>query len=238
MPRIALEYPAFPFQYELTRTSRKTLVIYVRHGKVDVRAPLRASSLWIHGFLKDKTPWVLEQLHTQKQKQREQLVIAEGRLVPFLGKPRLVQVVLSSQQKVILRGEHLYIFSRDNSRARLEKLFHGWLQEQAREYMTTQTIKVARLLDTQRKLKDVVFRKTRSKWGHCCQDGTIQYNWLAMMAPREVDNYLIAHETSHLRHLNHSQKFWDTVASVCPDYRTLRTWLADNGHRFWPRSTS
>jgi predicted metal-dependent hydrolase len=192
--------------------------------------------VWIHSFLKDKTPWVLEQLAKQKLKQKEQLVIADNRLVPFLGKLRRIQVVLSAQQKVILRGEFLYIFSKDNNRAKLEKLFNNWLQEQAKEYMATQTIKVARLLGVERKLKDVVFRKTKSKWGHCCQDGTIQYNWLAMMAPRDVVNYLIAHETSHLRQLNHSSKFWDIVASICPDYKELRNWLSDNGHRFWSQS--
>ena len=125
------------------------------------------------------------------------------------------------------------IFVQARNRDKLEKLFNSWLMEQAREYMATQTIKYARELGVQRKLKDVVFRKTRTKWGHCCQDGTIQYNWLAMMAPREVVNYLIAHETSHLRHLDHSPRFWATVESLCPDYKELRSWLTDNGHRFW-----
>lgn len=236
MTRIALQYPTFPFEYETVRSQRKTLVIYVREGRVEVRAPLRASSLWIHSFLKDKTPWVLEQLATQKLKQRERLVIADGRLVPFLGEPRRIHVVLSHQQKAELRGDSLYLYSRDSSAARLEKLFNTWLQEQAREYMATQTIKVARRLGVEHKLKEVVFRRTRSKWGHCCEDGTIQYNWLAMMAPREVVNYLIAHETSHLRYLNHSEKFWNVVAGICPPYRELRNWLADNGHRFWTRN--
>src|SRR5690606_5964169 len=146
MTPIALEFPTFPFHYEIIRTRRKTLVIYVKSGKVEVRSPLRASGVWIHDFLKDKTPWILQQLATQKLKQRERLVIADGRLVPFLGKPRLIQVVLSTQQKVQLKGEHLYIFCRDNKPARLEKLFNAWLLDQAREFMATQTIKVARVL--------------------------------------------------------------------------------------------
>lgn len=236
MSRANLRITPFPFPYEITRMRRKTLVIYVKSGKVEVRCPLKAPSWWINTFLREKTPWILEQLALQRAKLRERLVIANNREVPFLGKPRLIQVVISTRQKVVLRGDTLYMFVQERNRDRLEKLFNAWLLEQAREYMTTQTIKYARLLGVQRKLKDVVFRKTRTKWGHCCQDGTIQYNWLAMMAPREVVNYLIAHETSHLRHLDHSPSFWDTVKSLCSNYKEHKTWLSDNGHRFWTAS--
>jgi predicted metal-dependent hydrolase len=201
-----------------------------------VRSPLRASSSWIHSFLKEKTPWILEQLAAQKRKLRQRLVIADNRLVPFMGRSRRIQVILSDRQKVTLRGDYLYLFVKERNRHKLEDLFNGWLQEQAREYMATQTIKYARRLGVNHKLREVVFRKTKSKWGHCCQDGTIQYNWLAMMAPKEVINYLVAHETSHLRYLDHSMRFWNTVETLCPDYKELRSWLSDNGHRFWSGS--
>jgi hypothetical protein len=233
MTLAALKTPPFPFPFELVRSRRKTLVVYVKGGKVEVRSPMRASSEWILSFLKEKSPWIQEQLEVQRLKQRERLVIADNRLVSFIGKPRLIQVIISTQQKVILRDEYLYFFVRESNRDKLEQIFNNWLLQQAKEYMATQTIKYARLLNVERKLKDVVFRRTKSKWGHCCQDGTIQYNWLAMMAPREVINYLIAHETSHLKHLDHSAKFWNTVELICPNYKELRHWLGENGHRFW-----
>lgn len=236
MARAELHNPVFPFEFETIRSRRKTLVVYVKEGRVQVRAPLRASNLWINEFLGNMAPWIQSQLTSQKLKMRERLVIDHDRLVTFMGETRRIQIVLSNQQKVVLKGNNLYIYSRDNSAARLEKLFNNWLLEQAREYMVTQTIKVARRLGVEHKLKDVTFRRTKSKWGHCCEDGTIQYNWLAMMAPREVVNYLIAHETSHLCFLNHSDKFWRTVASICPGYKDLRDWLTDNGHRFWTRN--
>lgn len=238
MKQISLLNSTNPFPYEVIRSKRITLVVYVRKGQVEVRAPMRAPMYWIQSFLKEKTPWILEQLVSQKQKQAESLVIADGREFTFLGKSRVIAVVLAKQQKAVLKGDTLYLYGRDSSKATLEKVFNTWLLDQAREYMATQTIKTARLLGVDHKLKEVVFRKTKSKWGHCCEDGTIQYNWLTMMAPREVVDYLIAHETSHLRHLNHSQKFWNTVGTLCPNYKDLRHWLTDNGHRFWPRSSA
>jgi predicted metal-dependent hydrolase len=35
----------------------------------------------------------------------------------------------------------------------------------------------------------------------------------------------------HLRHHNHSNHFWQLVASVCPDYRQKRAWLKANGQQ-------
>jgi predicted metal-dependent hydrolase len=36
---------------------------------------------------------------------------------------------------------------------------------------------------------------------------------------------VVAHELSHLREMNHSARFWDTVRSVMPDYATRRAQL-------------
>jgi predicted metal-dependent hydrolase len=132
-----------------------------------------------------------------------------------------------------ITDDRLLIYSRSNEPEALEKHFSKWLKHQASEYMTTQTIKTARALGVEERLKEVIFRKTKTKWGHCGSDGTIQYNWLTMMAPKEVIDYLIAHESSHLVHMNHSKRFWQTVESICPDYKNLKDWLKTYGHRFW-----
>ena len=198
-----------------------------------VRAPLNSSSQWVESFIQDKQQWVCRQLEEQRRKLGQRLVLAEGSDVPFFGRPRRLRVVLGGRPGVEINDDSLCIITRENRPERLERLFHRWLQERAREYMVPRTFGTARLLGVEQRLKDVVFRKTRSKWGHCCPDGTIQYNWLVMMAPREVVDYLVAHECGHLLHMNHSKHFWSAVARACPDYRELRHWLRENGHRFW-----
>ena len=236
MPEICNLDPTLPFNFEINRSKRKSLVIYIKSGIVEVRAPLNSSRKWIHEFVFEQKTWIISELARQKLQHRQRLVIAEGREVPFLGKSRTIVALVSHQQEVRVTKDFIFIYTRRNTPENLEKLFNRWLKDKAMEYMTVETIKVARQLGLEHKLKEVVFRKTKSKWGHCCSDGTIQYNWLAMMAPREVINYLIVHECSHLRHMNHSKKFWQVVESVCPNYQELRQWLAEHGHRFWSRA--
>jgi predicted metal-dependent hydrolase len=40
-----------------------------------------------------------------------------------------------------------------------------------------------------------------------------------------VIDYVVAHELSHLRELNHSPRFWATLASVMPDYSVAQRLL-------------
>jgi predicted metal-dependent hydrolase len=35
-------------------------------------------------------------------------------------------------------------------------------------------------------------------------------------------DYVVVHELAHLREMNHSPRFWDTVAEVLPDYAQRR----------------
>lgn len=46
-------------EYQLIRTRRKTLALYVRQdGRIEVRAPLRTSKTYIDGFVKQKQDWI------------------------------------------------------------------------------------------------------------------------------------------------------------------------------------
>ncbi len=228
-----VKFPTYSFNFDITRSERKTLSIIINSGKVEVKSPKYLPEVDIYGFIAQKQNWIEKHLAEQEVKLTQKLVITEGYEVLFFGKPRRIEVIYAGRPKVEITDDRLLIYSRSNEPEVLEKHFSKWLKHQASEYMTTQTIKAARALGVEERLKEVIFRKTKTKWGHCGSDGTIQYNWLTMMAPKEVIDYLIAHESSHLLCMNHSKRFWQTVASICPDYKNLKDWLKTYGHRFW-----
>jgi predicted metal-dependent hydrolase len=61
----------------------------------------------------------------------------------------------------------------------------------------------------------------------------LQYNWLIMLAPYSIIDYMIAHEVCHLIHMDHSKRFWLLVNSVCPEHEQYIRWLKEHEHRFW-----
>ncbi|MEY8252716.1 MAG: M48 family metallopeptidase [Colwellia sp.] len=44
---------------------------------------------------------------------------------------------------------------------------------------------------------------------------------------RVLNSYVI-HELCHLKHHDHSPKFWKAVERLAPDYVDCREWLKDN----------
>lgn len=71
-----------------------------------------------------------------------------------------------------------------------------------------------------------------TRWGSAKADGSIRLHWRLMQFSPGVVDYVVAHELSHLRHMDHSERFWQTVASVVPDYAALRAHL--KGERLPP----
>jgi len=62
----------------------------------------------------------------------------------------------------------------------------------------------------------VTIKDTKSRWGSCSSLNNINYNWRIALAPMNAIDYLIAHETAHLRHRDHSKAFWNCVKTLCP----------------------
>ena len=71
-------------------------------------------------------------------------------------------------------------------------------------------------------------RSQRTRWGSCSAGGTVSLNWRLIQAPEAVRDYIIYHELMHLREMNHSSRFWDRVAGVCPGWREAERWLKRN----------
>ena len=77
-------------------------------------------------------------------------------------------------------------------------------------------------------MRRVIVRNQKSRWGSCSVRGTISLNWRLIQVPETVRDYIILHELTHLRLLNHSPRFWAAVEAVCPDYRAAEDWLKKN----------
>ena len=71
----------------------------------------------------------------------------------------------------------------------------------------------------------VSVRNQKSRWGSCSRRGTISLNWRLIQTPVAVRDYIILHELAHRRQMNHSEKFWQEVARLCPDYLPAERWL-------------
>lgn len=108
-----------------------------------------------------------------------------------------------------------------------------WLRAQAKAELTRRTHYHASNLGC--RPTRISVRDQSTRWGSCSTTGTISFSWRLIFAPNYVLDYVAAHETAHLREMNHGPRFWRLVRETMPDMQRARIWLKQNGaelHRF------
>jgi predicted metal-dependent hydrolase len=103
-------------------------------------------------------------------------------------------------------------------------LLRRWLLSEARERLKPWLRREAARTGLVPRSIQVRLQKTR--WGSCSARGSISLNAALMLVAPELVRYLFVHELSHLKHLNHSKRYWRTVARHEPEFRQLDRRLA------------
>jgi predicted metal-dependent hydrolase len=118
-----------------------------------------------------------------------------------------------------LADHELQLKGRLDDRLRLRRLLTGWLLEHAYQRLEAPLRALAvQMAVTPGRLQ---VRCQRSRWGSCSRRRTISLNVCLLFQRPEVLRYLMIHELSHLRHMNHSARFWAEVARFEPDWKAL-----------------
>lgn len=83
----------------------------------------------------------------------------------------------------------------------------------------------------------IALRDTTSRWGSCSSTGTMSFSWRLAFAPVDVTRYVVMHELSHTKHMDHSAEFWATVRELYGfGVERAKRWLTQNGgtlHRYF-----
>jgi predicted metal-dependent hydrolase len=225
------------FEYQLARSARrKTLSIVIRRGQVKVMAPAFLPSATIKAFIDEKSSWIQQKLQTQQgwidQGTQQNKQFVDGELFYYLGEQYSLVISDATKSAVTLVGDQLFIdlsnrVKTANKAAFIQKLLQEWYKEQLNTYLMVKLGHFSQLMDVCYTGVNIRFYKRR--WGSCSSKGQLSFNYVLMMAPSWVIDYVIVHELSHLRHLNHSAHFWAVVRRFYPSYKEATQWLKDNG---------
>jgi predicted metal-dependent hydrolase len=110
--------------------------------------------------------------------------------------------------------------------AQRRRAMHAFYRRQARMHLEERIAHFAARMDL--RPAKVSVRGQRTRWGSCTTEGKISLNWKLLAAPEWVIDYVVVHELAHLKHMNHSPRFWDLVGAYHPDPRSARRWLREN----------
>jgi predicted metal-dependent hydrolase len=206
----------------------------------------------VDAALREKSAWVLKKLDEARQRRARmesaRIEWKDGTAIPFLGEQ--VIVVLDPRHAFDAVGAVLNTNEADNltlagvprltlhvglphnaSAQQIRDAVQAWLMRQAKRVFLARLDHFAPILGVHwRKLS---LSSAGTRWGSASADGSIRLNWRLVHFRQSVIDYVVAHELSHLRVMDHSPRFWDTVRTVVPDYAELRSQLKDESLPQW-----
>lgn len=235
--------------YEFRRAKRKNIGFSVGPEGLVVSAPRWVPLGEVDDAVKHKARWIVGKLEEVRER-KEKLAAAriewkDGTTIPYMGE----QVILVLDPRHDFRetggvlntdGEALPGVPRMTlhiglphtaTPAQIRDAVQAWLMRQAKRVFTERLQHYAPLLGVQ--WKKLALSSAGTLWGTAHSDGSIRLNWRLIHFRLAVIDYVVAHELSHLRVMDHSPRFWETVKSVVPDYRELRGQLRDEAVPAW-----
>ena len=214
---------------KLRRDARAQRMILRIDNKLEgavVTLPLWTSEREALLMVQEKSDWVLSKLDTLPPK----IAFESGATIPLLGEyynifhdPNQREVVIKSRHEIRLGGR----------KEHLSRRLGDWLRKEAKIIIQPKAIEMAKKYNW--KIGSISVRDTKSRWGSCAPSGNLSFCWRLILAPEWVLNYVIAHEVSHLLHMNHGSEFWQTVANFNVRVDEARVWLSKNAehlHRY------
>ncbi|MCQ8103831.1 M48 family metallopeptidase [Methylomonas sp. SURF-2] len=228
-----------PISYQVRRSERasKTRII-VSADKIEVVAPLKTSEQRIHAFVATQRDWIRDAQKRVEQRAGQIKSLAppayvDGAPVPFQGRqiPLEIKPGKHKNPRVQFTGARFEVYlnqaGADNGSDSIKTALQTWMKQHTRQM-------ALQLLEKHRSSHGLLPRSLRiktqkSRWGSCGPHNDINLNWLLVLAPPVIMEYVVVHELCHIRHKNHSRDFWQLVSAHMPDYLEHRQWLKQHG---------
>lgn len=235
-----------PVAYALRRSQRRSIGFSVSAQGLAVSAPTGLALADIDQALQRKAGWIVRKL--QETQARHQCLEAarmdwrDGAVIPFRGEPLTLAPSLMSSpsltRTVLHRDElsgaaslHLALAPDSAQPEQIQKAVQAWLMLQARQIFTERLNHFAPQLGVQ--WRQLGLSSAATRWGSARADGAIRLNWRLLHFSPAVLDYVVVHELSHLRVMDHSPRFWAVVQTILPDHAALRRQLRDQALPRW-----
>ena len=235
--------------YEFKRGKRRTIGFSVSSQGLTVSAPKWVPLYEIDKAVIEKSAWIVKKLEETRARhdrlESARIEWKDGATIPFLGEQVIVVLdprhafggvgaELKSSPDNLPGVAHLTLhvgLPHTATPDQIKDAVQAWLMRQSKRIFTERLNHFAPTLAVQwRKLS---LSSAGTRWGSASADGSIRLNWRLIHFKQSVIDYVVVHELSHLRVMDHSPRFWDTVRAVVPDYAELRSQLKDEGAPRW-----
>lgn len=212
--------------HKIIKSKRKTLSLSINeNAELIVRAPNQISNKKIEEFIIEKSKWINKNKNLMQSRINEMNDSDSDYL--FLGNIYPLIKVNEDPNKIDFNGTE-FITSIEN-KDKFKSSLKSWYKIKFKEIAIPRLNYFSDKYNL--KINQVRFKNQKTLWGSCSSKNNINLNYLLVMAPMIVIDYVIIHELVHTVHKNHSENFWNAVEAIMPDYKKAKKWLNKNGYK-------
>jgi hypothetical protein len=205
------------------RARRMTLRLDPEHRAVHLIVPPRMNFNDALDFANQHRAWIREKLSGLPKP----VPLVDGAILPYMGRDHYLEIVQDDTRRTTKITVRNRIITVETPLADPSAKIEAFFRAQIRDELETLAESKAALI--RRRVGAVRVRDTRSRWGSCAEDGNLSFCWRLVFAPREVVDYVVAHEVAHLVHFDHAPSFWRLCDRLSIDMDYGRDWLKEYG---------
>ena len=206
----------------LIKKYRRSIGLKITRDGLIVHAPIFFSKKYIKTVIISKQKWIESKLNLINIKALP-FIIKSGQEFNLLGKKITLQLS-EGQKKIYLQNNVCFMsFSNLSKQDKLKKYFIGWLKEYTLNYFKKRVDFYS--INNNLFPKKVLLSSAKTKWGSCNSKKEVRLNWRLIQSTEYIVDYVICHELSHLKFMNHSKQFWSLVGEIFPNYKETQTQL-------------
>lgn len=210
--------------------ARRLSVRVFRHGGVEIVVPPRTSPQRVSAFVSEHREWIERQ--RRRSAPMSHWPLPPASLDLHACGERWYCSVEPGRSRVRVRElseRQLQLSGRVEDLEQVRQGLLRWLVQSAHDRFEPRLRALGTLMGREHRRLQV--RCQRTRWGSCSRTGTISLNVCLLFQTPEVLRYLMVHELAHLRHMNHSARFWADVAAHEPDWKILDRQLLQGWRR-------
>ena len=245
----SIEELEVPYIIERRPRKRRISFTVMHSGVLKVSANQSISEKEILELLIPHVDWIRSQSEERRRVKEKfpQKIWRSGELFPYAGEDIKLVLSPSETKKAFIRFfsesfEYFFPMSWLDEETRLieEKLHEGLLKffkQRASLELNERVNHWAEVMDLHP--RSLSFRNQKSRWGSCSSQGRVNLNWKLACFDKKIQDYVVIHELAHLKHQNHSKRFWNLVSVYMPDYKTHSNRLENSSFKvdcFLPKS--
>ena len=211
---------------KIIRSKRKTLSLTINeNAELIIRAPKRLSIEKIQDFINEKENWINRKKRLIENQIKD--VTSNHNKLLYLGNLFPINVEQNASKELFFTGEEFIANSIEPDSLSLS--IKKWYKNKFKEIALPRVAYFANKHNLM--VNQVRIKNQKTMWGSCSSKNNINLNYLLLMAPMGVIDYVIVHELVHTIHRNHSTDFWDSVESIMPEFKEHKRWLKKNGYK-------